>query len=269
MVLTMLDHINRFLFLALCLVTISGCATQTINTSFNALPSDDSMAYFSEGWIIQKQESDDYVVQMAVRDGKQAWEAITGLLFVQNKSEKPVNVSVENISFQQDEYSIDLLSYNELTQQHISRAQSRRTALALSAMAQSFSAAQPQTTTTYGSGTSYGSGGTTSYYGTTQSYTHDPAASAAAKAQIQANVQAGVSNIQSDLQRNLNSMDGYLQKTTVFPGQSYSGRFQSQMTRFDQRRESIYALTVELDGERFSFKFIEEADIQTHQRKLF
>jgi len=63
--------------------------------------------------------------------------------------------------------------------------------------------------------------------------------------------------------------DGYLQKTTVFPGQSYSGRFQSQMTRFDQRPESIYALTVELDGERFSFKFIEEADIQTHQRKLF
>jgi hypothetical protein len=136
-------------------------------------------------------------------------------------------------------------------------------------MAQSFSAAQSQTTTTYGSGTAYGSGGTASYYGTAQSYTHDPAASAAAQAQIQANVQAGVSNIQSDLQRNLNSMDGYLQKTTVFPGQSYSGRFQSQMTRFDQRPESIYALTVELDGERFSFKFIEEADIQTHQRKLF
>lgn len=266
MVFPMFNHISRFVVMALGFGMMSGCATQTINTSFNALPSDDSMAYFSEGWIIQKQESDDYVVQMAVRDGKQAWEPITGLLFVQNKSKKPVNVSVEKITFQQDEYSIDLLSYNELTQQHISRAQSRRTALALSAMAQSFSAAQPQTTTTYGSGTAYGSGGTTSYYGTAQSYTHDPAA---AQAQIQANVQAGVSNIQSDLQRNLNSMDGYLQKTTVFPGQSYSGRFQSQMTRFDQKPESIYALTVELDGERFSFKFIEEADIQTHQRKLF
>lgn len=184
MVVAMLYRISRLAVMALVLSMISGCATQTINTSFDALPSDDSMAYFSEGWIIQKQESEDFVVQMAVRDGKQAWEAITALLFVQNKSEEPVNVSVENISFQQDEYSIDLLSYNELTQQHISRAQSRRTALALSAMAQSFTAAQPQTTTTYGSGTAYGSGGTASYYGTTQSYTHDPAASAAAQAQI-------------------------------------------------------------------------------------
>lgn len=269
MVVAMLNHINRLAVLALVLGMISGCATQTIKTSFTALPSDNSMAYFSEGWIIQKQESEDYVVQMAVRDGKQPWEAITGLLFVQNKSGEPVNVSVGNISFQQDEYAIDLLSYNELAQQHVSRAQSRRTALALSAMAQSFSASQPQTTTTYGSGTAYGSGGTASYYGTTQSYTHDPAASAATQAQIQANVQTGVSSIQSDLQRNLNSMDGYLQKTTVFPGQTYSGRFQSQRTRFEQRPKSTYALTVKLDGERFSFKFVEEADIQTHQRKLF
>lgn len=265
----MLNLIKRLAVLALGFGMLSGCATQTINTSFNALPSDDSLAYFSEGWIIQKQETEDYVVQMAVRDGKQAWEAINGLLFVQNKSEEPVNVSVENISFQQDEYSIDLLSYNELTQQHISRAQSRRTALALSAMAQSFSAAQPQTTTTYGSGTAYGSGGTASYYGTAQSYTYDPATSAAAQAQIQANAHAGASSIQSELQRDLNSMDGYLQKTTVFPGQNYSGRFQSQMTRFDQRPESVYALTVELGGETFSFEFVEEADIQTHQRKLF
>lgn len=265
----MLNHIKWFIVATLGIGMLSGCATQTINTSFTALPSDDSMAYFSEGWIIQKQESEDYVVQMAVRDGKQAWDAITGLLFVQNKSEEPINVGVENIAFQQDDYSIDLLSYNELTQQHISRAQSRRTALALSAMAQSFSATAPQTTTTYGSGTAYGNGGTASYYGTTQSYTYDPAANAAAQSQIQANVQAGTSNIQSDLQRNLDSMNGYLQKTTVFPGQSYSGRFQSQMTRFDQRPESIYALTVKLGGETFSFKFVEGADIQTHQRKLF
>jgi hypothetical protein len=265
----MINYIKRLALLTLGFGMLSGCATQTINTSFTALPSDDSLAYFAEGWIIQTQESEDYVVQMGVRNGKQAWEAINGLLFVKNKTGEPVNVSLENISFHQDEYSIDLLSYNELTQQHISRAQSRRTGLALSAMAQSFSAAQPQTTTTYGSGTAYGSGGTASYYGTTQSYTHDPAAAAATQAQIQASVQSGVSNIQSDLQRNLNSMDGYLQKTTIFPGQSYSGRFQSQMTRFDQRPESLYALTVELGGEQFSFKFVEEADIQTHQRKLF
>lgn len=265
----MLDHIKQLAVVMFGVSILSGCATQTINTSFTALPSDDSMAYFSEGWIIQKQESEDYIVQMAVRDGKQAWDAINGLLFVQNKSDEPVNVGVENISFQQDGYSIDLLSYNELTQQHISRAQSRRTALALSAMAQSFSAAGPQSTTTYGSGTAYGNGGTTSYYGSTQSYTYDPAANAAAQAQIQANVQSGVSNIEADLQRNLDSMDGYLQKTTVFPGQTYSGRFQSQMTRFDQRAESRYTLRVELGGETFSFEFLEEADIETHQRKLF
>ncbi|MCA0912887.1 hypothetical protein [Marinobacter nauticus] len=265
----MLTKIKQLVLLTLMATLISGCATQTINTSFDALPSDDSQAYFAEGWIIQRQESDEYVIQMAVRDGKQAWEAVNAMLFVQNKSDTPVNVGVENISLQQDEYSIDLLSYNELTQQHISRAQSRRTALALSAMAQSFNAAQPQTTTTYGSGTAYGYGGTTNYYGTSQTYSYDPAASAAAQAQIQSNVQSGSSSIQSDLQRDLNSLDGYLQKTTVFPGMSYSGRFQSQMTRFDQRPESIYTLTVELGGETFNFKFVEEANIQTHQRKLF
>ncbi|WP_165854906.1 hypothetical protein [Marinobacter sp. JSM 1782161] len=227
------------------------------------------MAYFSDGWIIQKQESEDFVVQMAVRDGKQAWEEVHGLVFVMNKSEEPINVSVENISFRQDEHTIELLSYNQLKQRHISRAQTRRTALALSAMAQSFSAAQPTTTTTYGSGTAYGTGGTANYYGSSQSYTYDSAASAAAQAQIQSNVQSGVANIESNLQRDLNSMDGYLQKTTVFPDQSYSGRFQSRTTRFEQKPKSTYALTVELDGEKFLFKFVEKADIQTQQRKLF
>jgi hypothetical protein len=247
----------------------SGCATQTINTSFSALEAPDTEAYYSSGWIVQQRESDGFTVRLAVRDGKRPWDPLEGAVYIQNHTEEPILVSMGDISLRQDEYDIDLLSYNELTQQYVSQAQSRRTALALGALFQGLSASQPQTTTTYDSGTVYGPGGSASYYGTSQSYSINPAESAAAQAQIQSNVRSGTANIEANLQQKIDSMDGYLQKTTIFPGKMYGGRFQSQMTRFDQKPESTYRLTVTVDTKQFDFRFVEEADIQTQQRKLF
>jgi hypothetical protein len=47
------------------------------------------------------------------------------------------------------------------------------------------------------------------------------------------------------------------------------GRFQSEMTVFDQRPESFYTFTVELGEESYEFTFVEKASIETDQRKLF
>jgi len=107
------------------------------------------------------------------------------------------------------------------------------------------------------------------YYGSSTTYSRDPAASAAAQAQIQSSAQSGIANIGSDLQQNLNSLEGYLQTTTVFPGRTFMGRFQSEMTVFDQRPESFYTFTVQLGGESYEFTFVEKANIETNQRKLF
>ncbi|MAO12634.1 MAG: hypothetical protein CMG82_04945 [Marinobacter sp.] len=95
------------------------------------------------------------------------------------------------------------------------------------------------------------------------------AASVAAQAQIQSSAQSGIANIKSDLDQNLSSLAGYLQKTTVFPGQSLVGRFQSEMTVFDQRPESFYKFNVKVGSASYDFTFIEKAEIQNNQRRLF
>ncbi|MBZ2169047.1 hypothetical protein [Marinobacter sp. F4216] len=262
----MFTRIKIILTIALAVTITSGCTFHKINTSFNAA---DAGAYYSSGWIVQERQSDQYIVRLAILDEKNPWSAVTGDVFVQNLTDTPVTISVEDISFTQDENPIGLLSYKQLKKKYVSQAQSRRTAVALGAMAQSLSASQPQTTTTYGSGTAYGTGGSASYYGSTQSYSYNPAASAAANAQIQANAQAGINNIESDLQKSLNSLDGYLQKTTIFPDQAYGGMFKSEMTRFDQRPESFYTFAVNVGTERFTFQFVEKTVITTQERKLF
>lgn len=248
---------------------LSGCASQSIHTEFVALKKAGVQSYYASGWIVQSHKDADYLVELAVREGKQPWEEVIAVLHVENMSDDPVTVGINAITFHQDERRIALRSYKELEQQYIGQAQSRRTAVALGALAQSLNASQPATTSSYGSGTAYGSGGTVNYYGTSTTYSRDPAANAAAQAQIQNSAQSGIANIRSDLQQNLNSLEGYLQKTTVFPDQAYMGRFQSEMTVFDQRPESFYKFTVELGEESYEFTFVEKADIENNQRKLF
>lgn len=248
---------------------LSGCASQSVQTEFVAVDGAESQSYYASGWIVQSQKGADYLVELAVREGKQPWEEVTAVLYLENMTDDPVTVGINDITFHQDERRVALRSYNELEQQYIGQAQSRRTAVALGALAQSMSASQPATTSSYGSGTAYGSGGTVNYYGNSTTYSQDPAASAAAQAQIQNSAQSGIANIKSDLQQNLNSLEGYLQKTTVFPGQTLVGRFQSEMTVFDQRPESFYRFTVEFGDESYEFTFVEKANIENNQRKLF
>ncbi|MCL7943627.1 hypothetical protein [Marinobacter sp. ATCH36] len=253
-----------------CTALLTGCASQSIHTEFVAVEQAGFQSYYSSGWIVQgHREGSDYLVELAVRDGKQPWETVNAILYVENRSEDPVTVGINDITLHQDDRQVALKSYNELEQQYIGQAQSRRTAVALGALAQSLNASQPTTTSSYRSGTAYGPGGAVNYSGTSTTYSRDPAASAAAQAQIQSGAQSGIANIRSDLQQDLNSLEGYIQKTTVFPGQTFIGRFQSEMTVFDQRPESFYRFAVEVGEESYEFTFVEKADIENNQRKLF
>lgn len=248
---------------------LSGCATQSIQTEFVAVEKAGIQSYYANGWIVQSHKDANYLVELAVREGKQPWEDVTAVLYVENMADDPVTVGINDIVFHQDDQQVALRSYTDLERQYIGQAQSRRTAVALGAMAQSLNASQPATTSSYGSGSAYGSGGTVNYYGTSTTYSQNPAASAAAQAQIQSSAQSGIANIQSNLQQSLNSLEGYLQKTTVFPGQTLVGRFQSEMTVFDQRPESFYKFTVDLGEESYEFIFVEKAEIENNQRRLF
>lgn len=253
-----------------CTALLSGCASQSIHTEFVAADQPGFQSYYSSGWVVQShQKGSDYFVELAVRDGKQPWETVNAILYVENRSDEPVTVDIKDITLYQDDRQVALKSYDELEQQYIGQAQSRRTAVALGALAQTLSASQPATTSSYGSGTAYGSGGSVNYYGTSTTYSRDPAASAAAQAQIQSSAQSGIANIRSELQQDLNSLEGYLQKTTVFPGQTFTGRFQSEMTVFDQRPSSFYRFAVELGKESYDFTFVEKTEIKANQRKLF
>ncbi|WP_162628722.1 hypothetical protein [Marinobacter bohaiensis] len=248
---------------------LSGCATTTYHTDFHPVQKPYQQIYYNQGWTVLHQEGTQFDVELAVRESKERWEEITAFITVLNRSGGPVNIGIENITLTQDSQPIALWTYHELEQQHVTRAQSRKTAIALGAMAQSLSASQPTTTSTYGSGSVYGTGGSATYSGSSYSTTYDPAASAAAQAQIQANAQSGMANINADLVHGLSALQGYLQKTTILPENSFTARFRSHRTSFNNKAESYYQYLIQLPGEKFRFKFMEETSSETHKRKLF
>lgn len=248
---------------------LSGCATTTYHTDFKPVKGSDHQIYYGQGWVVLHEQGVQYQVELAVRENKKPWDEITALVSVFNRSEQPVNVDLNNISFAQDGQPVALWSYDELEQKHRASAQSRRTAIALSALAQNLSASQPTTTSTYSSGSAYGTNGSSTYSGSSYSTTYNPAASAVAQAQIQANAKAGLSNVSADLAYQLSTLEGYIQKTTVIPGNSFLARFRSHRTRFERKPQSSYLFTVDLPGEMFEFRFVEETKSETSERKLF
>ena len=65
-----------------------------------------------------------------MHEAKQPWEEVTAVLYLENRSDEPLTVSINDITLQQDERQVSLRSYAELEQQYIGQAQSRRTAIA-------------------------------------------------------------------------------------------------------------------------------------------
>ena len=249
---------------------LSGCAVKSYDTTFRADSDPKSDVYYAQGWIVQSQNRSGYTVNFAVREDKDLWEDVTAGLSITNASNQPVTVDIEDVTFQKDGSRIDILSFNQMKQSYVSTAQARQTVIALGALSQSLRASMPQTTTSFNSGSVYGTDGSiTSYSGTTQSITSSSSDSAAAQAQIQGNARSAMENVNSNLQSNLDSLGGYFQKTTIFPGETYSGYFRPGQSRYQEKPETSYTFYVRVGAQRFSFKFVEELDVRTTQRNLF
>jgi hypothetical protein len=98
---------------------LSGCASQSVQTELAAVDGAGSQSYYASGWIVQSQKDTEYLVELAVYEAKQPWEEVTAVLYLENRSDDPVTVSINDITLQQDERQVSLRSYAELEQRSI------------------------------------------------------------------------------------------------------------------------------------------------------
>ncbi len=153
------------------------------------------------------------------------------IVSVVNFSRTPFNFDTDNITISHAGKPLRIFTYEQLRQKEETRATMLAVASGLNAAGQSMRANTP--TTTYGSGNYYGSTQSSygsgyrpvsysgSYYGS--STTYNPAQAAAANAAIDANTSAQMSDIAATRDANIDSLSNVIRKTTVKPGNFYSG----------------------------------------------
>jgi hypothetical protein len=126
-------------------------------------------------------------------------------------------------------------------------------ATALNGASQSMQASMPQQTYTSGYASAYGSGGyaNANYYGT--STTYNPAATAAAQAQINANTSQQMATIAGLRNAQLNGLGSMLKRETIAPGAFAGGVV--KLHAEDIRNGQIVTLHVQTGSEVHDFLF--------------
>jgi len=140
-----------------------------------------------------------------------------------NGSDHSIDFSTQNISCRSGDRVVKVYTFDELETKIKREAALLAFALAMNSASQSMAASMPQQTYSSGTVSAYGSGGYAhgSYSG--YSTTYNPAASAAAQAQINANTMNMMTAVASSRNIQLNSLSSLLRRNTVSPGEFVSG----------------------------------------------
>jgi hypothetical protein len=174
-------------------------------------------------------------------------------IMVLNRGTEAFDFSPANISALSGETPVKIYTYEEMQKRIKHEANMLAFATALNGASRSMQASQP--TTTYSSGTvnAYGSGGyaTGNYYGT--STTYNPAATAAAQAQINAQTQNQVATIAATRNAQLASTGTMLRRDTVAPGQTAGATINLHAESIRSGKPLILRVTI--DGESHDFVF--------------
>lgn len=140
-----------------------------------------------------------------------------------NGRDHAIDFSTQNISCRSGDRVVKVYNFEELEKKIKKEAALLAFALAMNSASQSMAASMPQHTYSSGTVSAYGSGGFAhgSYSG--YSTTYNPAASAAAQAQINANTMNMMTAVASSRNIQLNSLSSMLRRNTVGPGEFVSG----------------------------------------------
>ena len=170
-----------------------------------------------------------------------------------NGSDHAIDFSTQNISCISGSKTVKIYTFEELEKKIKSEAALLAFALAMNSASQSMAASMPQQTYSSGTVSAYGSGGYAhgSYSG--YSSTYNPAASAAAQAQINANTMNMMTAVGSSRNIQLNNLSSMLRKNTVDPGEFVSGVVKLNAT--DIIAGEPLRLIVSLDSENHEFIF--------------
>ena len=181
---------------------------------------------------------------------------------VLNAGTEPIDFSTANVTITSGTSVVHVYTYEELEERIERQANTARALTALGAGLQSASASMPQqsfvsgTVNTnaqvYGSNGSYASGTAVSNY-TGTATTYDPAASAAAVAQIDANESRQMRMIEASRDMEMNQLQSILRRNTVSPGMSAGGLVAFEPG--DVESNQPLQLRVELPEELHEFYF--------------
>lgn len=185
--------------------------------------------------------------------GKQTAEYPALYVSVGNPTNATIDFSDSNISVHSGKSSVLVYSAEKYQKQIKKDAAIMAFALALNGASQAMAASAPTYSTTSGTVNTYGSRGygTANYFGTTTTY--NPAAAAAAQAQINANTAAGMASVAAARNAQLSGTAGMLSRNTVG-----AGGFAGGVVRLDASSISKgqpLEVTIFLPGESHSFRF--------------
>jgi uncharacterized protein YceK len=195
---------------------LAGCSTTATLT-----PAEGSRVEYTAGHPVMLSEAAGSVVQLTPTAVQVEAGSRMGLwINVHNVSAEPIDFDVSSVRA-----TVRVYTYEELKKEIERQAMWAAIGQGLQAAGEGMQAANAGYRTSYTQGTAsaYGSGGYAygNYHSTTTTY--DPAAAAAAQAQVDANNRARMAELAAARGSALGAIEHVVRRTTLSPGESYTG----------------------------------------------
>lgn len=244
----------RQFFLAVVTFTLLFSASSCTRTLAVASTSPIKPVY-QQGVPVLKSQKKHHVTAALLTDtfGAELWQLPAVYIGFANRSRSTLDFSTANVTATSGGKKVRVLTAQELERKINTQAALMALATSMNAASQTIAASAPQTTYSYGSASAYGSGGYAHGTYSGVSTTYNPAASAAAIAQINATTSNQLSSIAAARDGHLNDLSTMLRRNTVAPGQIADGVI--KMWSQDIRSQKPLVLSVTIDGETHEFLF--------------
>ncbi len=222
---------------------VSGCATARLD-----LPEamKDSVRYESGCPVLISEKTNAVLLSFSTIPFNRQQNAAV-FIQVKNNSSEPFNISPRNVGATLDGKTLKVYTYEELKKKIETDAAWQAFAVALNGMSASIRAAQPRTSSTFGT-TSYGT-----YSGF--STTFEPAATAQAQAVIDANTNQQITAIEAGRNAKLSGLQSLLRLTTVQPDQVKGGVVQIEPPVASSKPKTL-RITVSTPADEHAFDLV-------------
>lgn len=231
---------------------LSGCVSTKSITVSDASP---VRATYEQGTaVLKSQKTNGVVLRVLTAEFTKETNALPSFyVAISNGGDKEIDFSTTNLAAFSGKERVRVYTFEELQKKINREAAMMAFALAMNSASQSIAASMPQTTYSSGSAYASGTGGyaRATYSGTTTTY--NPAAAAAAQAQINAQTMNQMSMVASARDIQLNNTGSILKRNTVPPDAFAGGVI--KLHAEDIRDGQPLKLIVSLGDETHEFVF--------------